>query len=262
MSCTLERPLVEHAARLTGLLRVAFTDAGAEWDLAAQEAEHSRFLHEQSAGAGRETRGSGPPLWSELAVCIPQTTPGYAEHAAHYRRFLAAVSSAATSGSGTTSSEALPPEELAAAASAAWRAAHKAAPSTAPHATPDEPSSRQALARLREALRSAGAEASILVDAPDDVLRKVACAHAPLSLWLRQHRQRTARTTAAAQGGAAAAELLVATTRCGAVAKEMGWQPATDFAHMSRPSLPVYHPTLLFNRLAASRAVRAFARGG
>lgn len=109
------------AERLSGLLRVAFTNAGAAFDLRLERALRDRWLeaHGRAAAPDGSVVGNGgaeparPQTWKELAGGLPETTIGYAAHERHYRSYLAAVASA-------LGGEAAQPE-LAHAASAAFR---------------------------------------------------------------------------------------------------------------------------------------------
>eukprot|EP00308_Calcidiscus_leptoporus_P005779 CAMPEP_0119361464 /NCGR_PEP_ID=MMETSP1334-20130426/8759_1 /TAXON_ID=127549 /ORGANISM="Calcidiscus leptoporus, Strain RCC1130" /LENGTH=91 /DNA_ID=CAMNT_0007376479 /DNA_START=35 /DNA_END=306 /DNA_ORIENTATION=+ len=82
----------DRAHWISGLLRVAFTDAGAAWELRAQQAEQQQCLKRRQARDESSAACAGPQSWAELTRGIPESTSGYAVHAAHYRRFLGAVS--------------------------------------------------------------------------------------------------------------------------------------------------------------------------
>ena len=56
---------------LTGLLRVAFTDAGAAWDLREQLSKHERYLQQHLAQVGRANPRVWRPLQSGSAGRVP-----------------------------------------------------------------------------------------------------------------------------------------------------------------------------------------------
>jgi len=182
------------AQRLSGLLRVAYTEAGAAFDPKQQRAQLTLWLEAQRTHSDSGNSGSSQALsWSGLTGGLPESTSGYAAHERHYRSYLAAVS-AAIGGQA-------PPEELAHAASTAFRCLQACAlaepESAAPAPAPAEARARLQRARLWLSGRgSAAAEASRAAGSvfgsdgpPDDPLRRMLAAHAPLHRWLRTHRQ-------------------------------------------------------------------------
>jgi hypothetical protein len=173
--------------------------------------------------------GSAPRSFSELAG-VSQRTPGYAEQADNYHRFLGAVNAALGGES--------PPDEVAHAAASAFRAlqalpeptAEAAAtkpPGISAHgppglAAPTTQISRQTMQHARglltggavsgsggggggggggsvatATLNAAAAAASAACAAAfgaslgDEPIRQMVSAHAPLAAWLREHRLRT-----------------------------------------------------------------------
>jgi hypothetical protein len=202
------------AERLSGLLRVAFTDAGAEFDVRQQRVQLAAWLarRRDAGGAADDADIAGVPSrplsWSELTGGMPESTPGYVAHERYYRTFLAAVS-AALGGE-------VPPEELATAASTAFRCLQAwAASEPAEQAAPTPAQTRARLQRARAWLSGrgagAGADASRAAGAlfgtegpGDEIVRKMIASHAPLHTWLQAHRRqnghapRTQGITAAA----------------------------------------------------------------
>ena len=159
---------------ISGLLRAAFTEL--PYDLATATADRNRWLHSRrSKSAAADVQSA--PAWRELTQGIPSTTAGYKDHAAHYRRFLSAVSAA-------LGGEA-PPEEVASTAALAFKAL-----SSVPRAeeAPTDPTSREALQRARAALGAAASSPFGGRGPPEDQLRAMLACHAPLASWLRQHR--------------------------------------------------------------------------
>eukprot|EP00966_Prymnesium_polylepis_P148581 3432350-Prymnesium_polylepis.1 len=77
---------------LSSLLRVAFTNSGANFDLELARAARSSQMRTRRANASSGQAGGEPQSWRELSRGIPADTPGYAEQAAQYRKFLSAVS--------------------------------------------------------------------------------------------------------------------------------------------------------------------------
>ena len=171
---------------------------------------------------------SAPKSFHELTGQLPQRTPGYAEHAAHYHRFLGAVAAAL---GGEASSE-----EVAHASSAAFRAFQvlpadgdgdgeadggKRPPGLPPRSTASggatsgggppglgaarslPPVSKARLKTAHEILGSdelKGAFGGLTIG--DEPLRQMLHAHAPLSNWLRLHRQGAPAQHSPSGGGA------------------------------------------------------------
>ena len=159
---------------ISGLLRAAFAEL--PYDLATATADRNRWLHSRrSKSAAADVQSA--PAWRELTQGIPSTTAGYKDHAAHYRRFLSAVSAA-------LGGEA-PPDEVASTAALAFKALSSV---PRPEEAPTDPTSREALQRARAALGAAASSPFGSRGPPEDQLRAMLACHAPLASWLRQHR--------------------------------------------------------------------------
>lgn len=210
---------------LSGILRVAFTNYGAGFDIASERAKRTFQMRLHRSSHIVENEGS-PQSWQELARGIPADTRGYAEHAAHYRKFLAGVALAL----GGESS----PAEVAVACQVAFRAiqagraaqkgsscvdeaktrlpagvGHTESKLAAEVATPAL--DREALKRGRiwlgaasretmpPALASHAAAAASIFGThgpPDEALQQMLAAHEPLELWLREHRAKDVKSRA------------------------------------------------------------------
>jgi len=159
---------------ISGLLRAAFAEL--PYDLATATADRNRWLHSRrSKSAAADVQSA--PAWRELTQGIPSTTAGYKDHAAHYRRFLSAVSAA-------LGGEA-PPEEVASTAALAFKALSSV---PRPEEAPTDPTSREALQRARAALGAAASSPFGSRGPAEDQLRAMLACHVPLASWLRQHR--------------------------------------------------------------------------
>jgi len=158
---------------LSGLLRAAYTELP-EYDLETATANRDRWLRESRAGATADLQSA--PTWKELTKGIPESTTGYADQQAHYRRFLRAVNA-------TLGGEA-PPDEVANAASVAFRAL-TAQPS---EQAAGQPPDREALAHARKVLVASPGQVFGSRGPPEDQLRIMLSCHVPLAAWLKQHR--------------------------------------------------------------------------
>ena len=189
-------------------------------DVRAAKALQQEAL-QQFRAAEQQQASSAPSVKSfdELTGHLPKRTEGYAEHAAHYHRFLGAVSA--------TLGDISSPDEVAAAAAAAFRALQSLPPpppaadgagSSLPPGLPPRPAGPPGLGSSAASQQQASASASIpreavhkarslLAEAAlrgltigDEAVRTMLVAHAPLMAWLKRHRQ-----PAKPSGGGAAA---------------------------------------------------------
>uniref|UniRef100_A0A7S4BR58 Uncharacterized protein n=1 Tax=Chrysotila carterae TaxID=13221 RepID=A0A7S4BR58_CHRCT len=182
------------ATRLTGLLRVAFTEAGANWDLQEQQMAQQQCLDRRAkAQVEGGTASKAPLAWADMARGISESTPGYSAAAANYRKFLSAVNSAF----GGEAAQ----DTLAHAASIAFRSLQVGAAEL--QAADDVTSAHGARRQLQAARRLLGGgvadgasdlikEAALVFGSngpSDEAIRRMLEAHTPLEAWLRQHRQ-------------------------------------------------------------------------
>ena len=189
---------VASASSMTSLLRVAFGSVGmATWDAEEERARRDRLL----AKRARASDGDSALSWSALVRSMPETTPGYAEHAAHYRRFLGAVAD----GLGGEATPAQLQEAVAFTfrALGRWAAAEEADEVCAEGALDGDWARTAArgsrrLARAKESLRGAPAAPYGPAGPADTLLRRLLDAHLPLHRWLRRHRRASSSKNSAA----------------------------------------------------------------
>ena len=201
---------------LSGLLRVAFTNDGASFDLNAERAKRAgqmRSIRQRvTSSAGSD---GGPQAWRELARGIPSDTPGYSAHAAQYRKFLAGIALAL--GGEASSAEVGEASKIAFRAIQAGRAVHKntnkdEADVSAPRGLGEKQKKAEAAVQavdraalklgrtwlgapsgtsLPAALMTHSNAAARVFGSPgpsDEALRQMLAAHEPLEAWLREHR--------------------------------------------------------------------------
>ena len=77
---------------ISSVLREAYTDYGASFNMELARATRKRQMRERRAASS--TADGAPQSWRDLARGIPPSTPGYSEHATLYRKFLASVATA------------------------------------------------------------------------------------------------------------------------------------------------------------------------
>ena len=165
--------------------------------------------HREHLDAARASTAA-PKAFAELTGNLPQTTPGYSEHAGHYRRFLDAISK-------LLGGEA-PSEEVSDAAAQSFRTLLALVPDTDAADGGGPPGLRQVptvAMPSREAVKQA--RACLIRDCPsfaglklsdDELIKKLLSSHAPLSRWLKQHREAakaSARSPETKEGVASAA---------------------------------------------------------